>query len=446
MLKIHAIGGFSEVGKNMTAVESGEDVTLCDAGLFIPALVGVSEKERVPTEQGMRAIGALPNDHYLDEKGLREKVRSIAVSHAHLDHVGAVQYLAQRYKAGVSGTPYTIEVLKNLLPERGLSSKNHMQYVKPNGFANINNGKQKYKVEFINMTHSTLQCALVAVHTPDGVVLYANDYKLDNTPVMGDTPNYPRLKQLAKEGVKALVVNCLYAHSQKKTPSESVARDLVKDKFQELQGSKDGLIVTTFASHIARLKSIVDFGQKLDRKIVFIGRSLAKYVSAAEAINQAPFRNKIILATYKKQVEKTLKMVDANRDKYLVVCTGHQGERGSVLDRMSRNQLPLKIQAGDDIVFCSKTIPAPETIASKAELLKRLSEFKPKITENLHVSGHGSREDLMELIKLTNPENVIPSHGDHAKTIPGMHVAEDMGYKKGYNVHLLSNGESIKIA
>jgi ribonuclease J len=429
----------------MTAVECGNDVTLCDAGLFIPALVGVSEKEKVPTEHGMRAIGALPDDHYLDEKSLRNKVRSIAVSHAHLDHVGAVQYLSHRYKAGIYGTPYTMEVLKNLLPQRGLPGNNKLNSIKPNGKASIK-GEKKYEVEFINMTHSTLQCALVAVHTPEGVILYANDYKLDNTPVIGDKPNYNRLKEISKEGVKALVVNCLYAHAEKKTPSEQVAREMVKDTMAGLDDSKSAIIVTTFASHIARLKSIVDFGQKLNRKIVFIGRSLAKYVSAGEVINQIPFRNKIIMATYKKQVEKSLKQINAERDKYIVVCTGHQGEKGSVLDRMSRNQLPFKIEAGDNIVFCSKTIPAPETIASKADLLKRLNPFNPRIFENIHVSGHGAREDLMELINLTNPENVIPSHGDHAKTIPGMHVAEEMGYKKGYNVHLLSNGESIRVA
>jgi len=445
MLKIHAVGGFSEVGKNMTAVECDDDVTLCDAGLFIPALVGVSEREKIPTEHGMRAIGAMPDDHYLDEKKLREKVRSIAVSHAHLDHVGAVQYLAHRYKAGISGTPYTMEVLKSILPERGLPGNNKMHSVKSNGSIDIQ-GKKKYKVEFINMTHSTLQCALVAVHTPDGIVLYANDYKLDNTPVIGDKPNYKRMKEIAKEGVKALVVNCLYAHSEKKTPSEQVARDLVKDTFERLEDNKAGLIVTTFASHIARLKSIVDFGQKLDRKIVFIGRSLAKYVAAGEKINQVPFKNKIIMATYKKQLEKVLRQADADRGKYLIVCTGHQGEKGSVLDRMSRRQLPFTIKQADNIVFCSKTIPAPETIASRAELMRRLDDFKPKVYDNIHVSGHGSKEDLMELIKLTNPENVIPSHGDHSKTIPGMHVAEEMGYKKGYNVHLLSNGESVKVA
>lgn len=429
----------------MTAVECGNDVTLCDAGLFIPALVGVSEKEKVPTEHGMRAIGALPDDHYLDEKSLKSKVRSIAVSHAHLDHVGAVQYLSHRYKAGIYGTPYTMEVLKNLLPQRGLPGNNKLNSIKPNGKASIK-GEKKYEVEFINMTHSTLQCALVAVHTPEGVILYANDYKLDNTPVIGDKPNYNRLKEISKEGVKALVVNCLYAHAEKKTPSEQVAREMVKDTMAGLDDSKSAIIVTTFASHIARLKSIVDFGQKLNRKIVFIGRSLAKYVSAGEVINQIPFRNKIIMATYKKQVEKSLKQINAERDKYIIVCTGHQGEKGSVLDRMSRNQLPFKIEAGDNIVFCSKTIPAPETIASKADLLKRLNPFNPRIFENIHVSGHGAREDLMELINLTNPENVIPSHGDHAKTIPGMHVAEEMGYKKGYNVHLLSNGESIRVA
>ena len=445
MIKIHAIGGFSEVGKNMTAVESNNDVTLCDAGLFIPALVGRIEQEKIPTEQGMRAIGALPDDNYLDEHKLRSKVRSILVSHAHLDHVGAVQYLAHRYNAGVYGTPYTMAVLKNLLPSQDSHIPNKLHTIKPNGIATVT-GKEKYKVEFVNMTHSTLQCALVAVHTPDGVVLYANDYKLDNTAVMGDKPNYKRLKELAKIGVKALIVNCLYAHSQKKTPSENVAREMVRDTLLNTEDSKSGLIVTTFASHIARLKSIVDFGQKLDRKIVFVGRSLAKYVSSGESIGQIPFSKNIFMATYKKQVEKVLKQANDDRSKYLIVCTGHQGEKGSILDRMSRDQLPYKIKQGDHILFSSKTIPAPETIISRKDLQNRLVKFNPQIFDNLHVSGHGSREDLMELIKLTNPENVIPSHGDHAKTIPGMHVAEEMGYKKGYNVHLLSNGQSVELA
>ena len=208
----------------------------------------------------MRALGALPDDHYLEEKNLRNKVRAILVSHGHLDHVGAVQYIAPRYNAGVYGTPYTMEVLKTLMEDRTIPNK--INYVPVNGYTTIS-GKEKYKVEFINMTHSTIQCAIVAVHTPDGVVLYANDYKLDNTPVLGEKPNYQRLKELSKQGVKALIVNCLYAHADYKTPSEKIARGLLEDVLLTTENHKSALIVTTFASHIARLKSIVDFGEKL---------------------------------------------------------------------------------------------------------------------------------------------------------------------------------------
>ncbi|MSS74310.1 MBL fold metallo-hydrolase [Candidatus Pacearchaeota archaeon] len=442
MLKIHGVGGYDEVGKNMTAIEHKDDVMLCDAGLYLPAIVGVSEREKIPTESGMRALGALPDDNYLAEKNLKEKVRAILVSHAHLDHVGAVQYVAPKYKAGVYGTPYTIEILKTLMEDRTIPNK--LNSIQPNGHTFIQ-GKEKYKVEFINMTHSTIQCAIVAVHTPDGVILYANDYKLDNTPVLGEKPNYKRLKELSKQGVKALIVNCLYAHADYKTPSEKIARGLLEDVMFTTENHKSALIVTTFASHIARLKSITDFGEKLGRKVVFVGRSLQKYVSAGIKVNQVPFKNKIIMAAYKSHKEKILKQINSNRSKYLLVCTGHQGEEGAVLDRISRNTLPFKLQKDDHIIFSSKTIPSPENIAQKSELQKRLRQFSPRIFDNIHVSGHGAQVDLRDLITLTNPEHVIPSHGDHSKTSAGMALAEEMGYKKNYNVHLLSNGKKITI-
>lgn len=442
MIKIHGVGGYDEVGKNMTAIEHKEDVMLYDAGLYLPAVIGVSEREKIPTESGMRALGALPNDHYLDEKKLREKVRGILISHGHLDHVGATQYIAPRYKAGIYGTPYTMEVLKTLMEDRNIPNK--LNSIPVNGSAYIQ-GKQKYKVEFINMTHSTLQCSIVAVHTPDGVILYANDYKLDNTPVLGDKPNYKRLKELSKQGVKALIVNCLYAHADYKTPSEKIARGLLEDVMFTTENYKSALVVTTFASHIARLKSIVDFGEKLGRKVVFVGRSLQKYVTAGININQVPFKDRIVMAAYKNHKERILKQINANRSKYLLVCTGHQGEEGSVLDRISRGSLPFKLQEDDHIIFSSKTIPSPENIAQKGELYKRLKQFKPRIFDNVHVSGHGAKEDLRDLIKITNPEHVIPSHGDHSKTTSGMVLAEEMGYKKNYNVHLLSNGKHINI-
>jgi ribonuclease J len=444
MINIHTIGGYNEVGKNMTALETKEDTILFDAGLYLPAIVGVQEREKIPTEKGMRSLGALPDDLYLDKKGLRNKVRGILVSHAHLDHVGAVQYLAPRYNAEVLGTPFTTEVLKALMEDNKIKIKNQIKSVKPNGSYTIK-GKKNYKVEFINMTHSTIQSTMIAVHTPEGVILYANDYKFDNTPVMGEKPNYKRLKELSKIGIKALIADCLYATDDRKTPSEKIARGLLEDVLFTTDNRKSGIIITTFSSHIARLKSITDFGKKLNRKIILLGRSLGKYTSAAERIGKLPFRNKVEVGTYRNQVERLLRKANNNKKDYLIVCTGHQGEPGAILDRISRKKLPYKVSSDDHIIFSSKTIPTPINIANKNDLDIRLKKSHARLFDNVHVSGHGGREDLRDLLKLTNPEHFIPSHGDLPKLKAGLDLAVEMGYKKNYNVHILSNGKKLTL-
>ncbi|MEK6928851.1 MAG: MBL fold metallo-hydrolase RNA specificity domain-containing protein [Nanoarchaeota archaeon] len=443
-MRLHAIGGYNEVGKNMTALEIDDDVILFDSGLFLPAIVGVSEKEKIPTERGMRSLGALPNDIYLEKEGLRNKVRAILVSHAHLDHVGAIPYNAYRYKADVVGTPFTMSVLKVLMEDSKQKIRNKIVSVNVNGTYFVK-GRKNYKVEFLNMTHSTIQSAIIAVHTPDGIVLYANDYKLDNSPVFGDKPNYSRLKELSKIGVKALIVDCLYAPDDRKTPSEKIARSLLEDVFFKSENHNSGMIITTFSSHIARLKTIVEFGRKLNREVVFLGRSLNKYVTAARRIGKAPFINDIKIFTYRKQLEKTLKNINKNKKNYLIVCTGHQGEPGSILDRIARKQLSLNLSSGDHIIFSSKTIPTQINEDNRKELEKRLKKQNVKIFDNIHVSGHGGRVDLRDLIKITNPQHVIPSHGDLKKLTAGANLAEEMGYKLNKTVHLMQNGHSITI-
>ncbi len=318
-MKIHAVGGYDEVGKNMTALEIGEDVILFDSGLYLPAIVGVSEREKIPTEKGMRALNALPDDTYLDKKNLRNKVRAILVSHAHLDHVGAIPYNAERYKAPVLGTPYTMEVLKVLMNDNGQRINNRIISVKLDGSYKIRGKSGEYLVEFINMTHSTIESTIIAVHTKEGVVLYGNDYKLDNTPTFGQKPNYRRLKELSKKGVKALIVDCLYAPDDRKTPSEKIAKNLLEDVFFTRDNKNSGMVITTFSSHIARLKTITEFGVKLRREVVFVGRSLAKYVQAARTIGKAPFARDARIFSYRKQVEKAVKRIDKNKEKYLLV-------------------------------------------------------------------------------------------------------------------------------
>lgn len=443
-MKIHTIGGYSEVGKNMTALETGDDVILFDSGLFMPAIVGVTEKEKVPTEIGMRNLGALPDDHYLDKKGLREKVRALLISHAHLDHVGALPYNAYRYNAPILGTPFTMEFLKLLLEESSQKFHNKIIPIRPNNSYTIK-GKRDYKVEFLNMTHSTIQAAIIAVHTPEGIVLYANDFKLDNSPIFGDKPNYKRLKELSKIGVKALIVDCLYAPDDRKTPSEKIAKGLLEDIFFTTDNRNSGMVVTTFSSHIARLKTITELGQKLHRKVVFVGRSLSKYMQVAERVGMAPFKRHVQILTFKNQKERILKNVNKSKRDYLVVCTGHQGEPGSVLDRISRNQLPLRLSMNDQVIFSSKVIPTPINESMRNELEKRLKHQKVRIFDNAHVSGHGGREDIRDLITLVNPEHIIPSHGDLKKLSAGAELAQEMGFRLNKNVHLMQNGQVLTI-
>jgi len=442
-MRIYGIGGYNEVGKNMTAVELKDDVFLFDCGLYLPPIVELEEAERAYTEKKLRAIGAVPSDDILDNLGLRDKVRAILPSHAHLDHIGAIPFLAQRYNAEVIGTPFTIEVLKTLIADEKSNLKNKLRVVQPNSFCFVQGKTKKYKVEFINITHSTIQTSMIALHTDEGIVLYANDFKFDNNPILGRPPNYQRLKEIGKEGVKVLIVDSLYSGDERKTASEKVARTLLEDVLLTTSNENAGLFVTTFSSHIARLKSIVDFGNQLDRKIVFLGRSLNKYVTSAARIDMCPFIKDIELVSYKNQLMKKLKTINKNRANYLVVCTGHQGEPGSILDRLAKNKLPFQFEQNDHVLFSSSVIPTNVNIENRAKLDDRLKKKGIRLFNNLHVSGHAGREDLRDFINMLSPENIIPAHGSHDKIEPMVNLCEELGYKEKKNVFLINDKQKL---
>ncbi len=231
-MEIYTVGGFNEVGRNMTAVHVGDDVIMFDMGIHLPAIIELQEQENnqgTYSEGKLRKIGALPDDTILDKDGLRNKVRAILLGHAHLDHLGAVPYIAQRYRAPVVGTPFTTTVLKKIMQDDKLRIPNKIKSISPNSSFMVKGKKRSYKAEFINITHSTIQTSMIALHTPEGIVLYANDFKLDNTPILGLPPNYQALKRIAKEGVKALVVDSLYSDSERKTLSEKIARHFLEE-------------------------------------------------------------------------------------------------------------------------------------------------------------------------------------------------------------------------
>jgi ribonuclease J len=443
MVKIHTVGGFSEVGKNMVVVELEEDAFIFDEGFFLPAIVSMQEKERIMTEKHLKSIKAVPNDSAIAK--IKHKVRAQFISHAHLDHVGAIPFLSDKYNAPIYGTPFTMQVLESLLNDNDIVLKNKKFSIKPNTTFNIQGKNQKYQVDFINITHSTAQCLMIAIHTPKGAIIYAPDFKLDDTPVFGLKCNYKRLREISKEGVLTFICDSLYAPHEGKTPSEKIARALLEETLVTIQNRNAGMIVTTFSSHIARLKSIVDFGKKLNREVVFLGRSLDKYSTAAKNAGIAPFLNTVHISKYRRQVESTLKKVEKNRKKYLVVCTGHQGEPGAILERLSRHQLPFKLNKDDNIVFSSSVIPAETNKAQFAKMESRLKKARPRIFRDVHVSGHAKREDLRDIMQIINPQHVIPAHAGFDKTKYMADLVDEMGYKLHKTCHLMEDGGILKL-
>jgi len=446
-MEICTIGGYEEVGKNMTAVKIGEDVILFDGGIFLPAVIELQEENNQRyNEQKMREVGALPNDLVLDELGWTDKVRAIVIGHAHLDHVGGIPYLAKRYpKANILATPFTMEVLKSIITDEKLIMRNKLVYVKENSVNFVQGKNSKIKIEFIHTTHSTIQCAFIALHSKEGVFFYALDFKFDNYPGLGNPPNYKRFRQLGEKGIKALVVDALYSGTNKKTASERVASHMLEDSFSTVRNKNGAFFATTFSSHIARLDKIVEFGQKTNRKIVFLGRSLNKYVMCAEKVGMAPFKNKIELKKYRGQVNSFLKDLEKNRGKYLVVCTGHQAEPGSILDRITQGETPFRFRKGDNLIFSSSVIPAPINIAARERMDKKLRRQGVRLQTDVHVSGHAGAEDLRDLIEMLKPEHIIPAHGTIEQETPLIKVSAEFGYRKGTTSHLSSNGKLLKI-
>jgi ribonuclease J len=447
-MEICTVGGYEEVGKNMTAVKVDDDVIIFDAGVFLPPLVELQEQEAQInySEDMLRGAKAIPNDLVLDKLGWTDKVRAIVVGHAHLDHVGGLPYLAHRYpKAEILASAFTMAVFEGILKDEKITVRNRRRIVNENTTYQIKGNSGNLKMEFINTTHSTIQCLFIAWHSREGVFFYGLDFKFDNHPVMGLPPNYKRLKELGNLGVKCLVVDALYADTDRRTASERIARNLLEDALGNIHDKNSALFVTTFSSHIARLKSIVEFGQKTNRKIVFLGRSLNKYVEAAIKVNQCSFRNKVEIIRYRRQINSFLKKVEESRGKYLVVCTGHQAEKGSILDRVVQGETPFKFRTGDNLIFSSSVIPVSVNINAREKLDSKLRRMGVRLQTDIHVSGHGGREDLRDLLEMLKPQHLIPSHGSLKQEAPLIDLAKEMGYKFQENSHLSSDGKVIKI-
>ncbi len=436
MIEIFSVGGFNEVGKNMTAIKVDNEIVIIDMGLYLPAIINLEEEERLNiSAKKLVEIGAIPDDSILHKDA--DKVKAIILGHCHLDHIGGIPFMSSRYDCPVIGTPYTLEVLKSMLKDDEKSIKNELKPLNINSKIKIS---KNITVEFIAITHSTLQTCMIVLHTKEGNILYCNDFKFDNSPVMGQKPNYNLLKKL--KNVKALIVESLYADNEGKTPSEKVAQEMLRDVLHGTTNKGHAIFVTTFASHIARLSSILEFGRKMNRKVLFLGRSMNKYVEAAEKLGLVKFSRHAQIFPYKNQVRKILEKVQKNREQYLIICTGSQGEPGSVLDRIVNKEYSFKFIPEDHVIFSCRTIPQEINMANRKALESKLKENKVRIFTNIHVSVLPNTQVVVNNNKSMKIKDIKDIKEDEKIKVPAFNNSAKI---KWYNAKLIKHNYSGKI-
>ncbi len=442
MVEICSIGGYNEVGKNSTAIKIGDESYIIDLGIHLENYIKYTQDDdiiKINVEK-LVDVSAIPDVSVIDD--WKDKIKMILSTHAHVDHIGAIPYLANNYKAPVMCTPFTSEVLKGIITEDKIKLNNKIKSLSANSHFQVSDN---VKIEFIHVTHSTPQTVIIALHTNQGIILYANDFKFDLYPTLGNAPNFKRLEELGKQNVLALICDSTYAGEAIRTPSESIAKQMLKEVLLGTNTKNKNVIVTTFSSHIARLNSIVELGQKMGREVLFMGRSMSKYVRAAERTGVAFFSNKVNILKYNNQIRKMLKTVAKNRGKYLLVVTGHQGEPKATLAKMLNGELKFDLCNEDMVVFSCKTIPTTTNIENRAKLEAALRNSGIRIFKDVHQSGHAAREDLRDLINLVKPKHIIPAHGGLKMKTSLAELSREMGYKDD-QIHIIQNGDRIRLS
>lgn len=434
-MEITAVGGYSEIGKNMTCIVSGDEAVILDMGIHVEKLMGHDYDITRMSRKELTKLEVLPDDRVIEN--VKKKVVGIVIGHAHLDHIGAVTKLAHNYNVPVLMTPFSAEVLREqVFEEKKYVLDREIVTVLPIGRVPL--GKTT-TVEFIPAAHSIPDATILAVHTLEGTVVYANDYKFDDTPVLGDKTDVRRLRALGEKGVKAMIFDTTRVDREGSTPSEQVAKQKIDGAFAGLEAN--GIITTTFASHIARLQTLINAGERMGRRVILLGRSMSKYVGCANKLELLETKKAKVHAN-PRDMETVLKRISGKKEKYMLIVTGNQGEPNSVLDRIANEVLPYDFHKGDAVMFCCEVIPSPTNIACRKNLEKKLLSKGASIYKGLHVSGHAAKEDIRRMINLISPENVIPTHGGIEKLKLAKALAEEEGFDK---VHLLQDGESLEI-
>ena len=444
-IEIATIGGYEEVGRQMTAVRAGDEIVIFDMGLNLSKVL-IHDNIQTESMHSLDLIdmGAIPDDRVMSE--LEGTVEAIVPTHGHLDHIGAISKLAHRYDAPVVATPFTIELVREEIQDEGkFNVQNDLIEMEAGGRMSIG---ERTELEFVNVTHSIIDAINPVLHTPEGAVVYGLDKRMDHTPVIGDPIDMKRFREIGREGegVLAYVEDCTNANKKGRTPSESVARRHLKDVMTSIEDYDGGIVATTFASHIARVTSLVEFAKDIGRQPVLLGRSMEKYSGTAERIGAAEFPEDLGMYGHRKSVDRTFKRImNEGKENYFPIVTGHQGEPRAMLTRMGRGETPYELDQGDKVLFSARVIPEPTNEGQRYQSEQLLRMQGARIYDDIHVSGHMNQEGHYAMLDALQPQNIIPAHQDMKGFSGYVDLCRSEGYKLDRDLHVSQNGNIIKI-
>ncbi len=389
VVRIIPLGGVSEVGMNMTALECGEDIVVIDTGM------GFGGGEKFP---GVDYI--IPDTAYLEQN--RHKIRGIIFTHGHLDHIGAAPYILPKLgPVPIFGMPLTLALLKNRLQDFELQDKFIAKVIDVNKSLRLG----AFNFNFFRLNHSIPDVIGLDIETPMGRIAYCTDWKFDNTPMDGHLSDYGKLSRMGDEGVRLLLTDSLGVLKPGYQISEREIGRNVSKIFGECEGR---VIFTTFASSIVRAQHVIDACIKYNRKLALAGRSMVANFTACIELGYLKVPGGLVM-----DVKEISKLPD---NQVTILATGSQGEDMASVSRMARDEHPLiRLQGGDSVIFSSSPIPGNEDAVQ--DLVSKLSRKGVIVYRNkefdLHVSGHACQEDLKLLFALTRPDHLQPIHGDH---------------------------------
>lgn len=418
-LQLIPLGGVSEIGKNMSVLRFGQEIMIIDAGLKFPG-------DDMP---GIDYI--IPNFSYLlDHKDL---IKGLCLTHGHEDHIGAVAYLLKEIQIPIYGSGLTLGLLGNKLKEHKVTAETHT----------IQNGDiiqlgRSFKIEFIQNNHSIPDSFSLAIRTPAGVVIHTGDFKIDQTPVSGPTINMQKLAAYGTEGVMALMIDSTNAEREGYTKSERIVGRTFEEMLRTHTESR--IFVATFASNIHRIQQVFDVAEKFGRKVSAVGRSMINNIEIAARLGYLKFIDKNYIP---------IENIGGYKDnELLIISTGSQGEPLAGLTRMAmQSHQKVNIRDGDVVIMSSSPIPGNERLVNR--VIDGLYRCGAKVYHqgiaDVHVSGHGSREEIKLMLNLIQPKYVIPFHGEYRHQASMTRLAEDMGITRDRS-YLAEIGDVIEIS